>query len=300
MRFSIIITSHNQRAFIREAVDSALAVRSVEAEVIVVDDASTDGSQEILRGYGDSIRFAALPANSGASAARNHGASMAVGDYFVFLDGDDALQPWALRVYERVVQSRKPNLLLASRLWFQGALPPVAAGDGPSEIRIVEYEDYMSKDRTFGPSASAMVVEREAFGKVRGWSGDFAGMEDLDLLIRLGDSGRTVLILSPTTCAYRIHAGNISSDVPRYMNQIQKLLYMESMGAYPGGRERRFQRYAVLGGHVLSWIRKGFRASLYRDVLHLASVGWPMVFASAVRKCSVALRGRRACESLAL
>jgi glycosyltransferase involved in cell wall biosynthesis len=95
-RFSIIVTFHNQRQFIKDALDSALSQQKAEFEVIVVDDASVDGSQETLKQYGDAIRLLCLQENVGASAARNRGAAAATGEYLVFLDGDDAFLPWAL------------------------------------------------------------------------------------------------------------------------------------------------------------------------------------------------------------
>ena len=86
-RFSVIITSHNQREFIKEAVDSALSLCHKPAEIIVVDDGSRDGSPDILRQYGDAIRLVCLEENQGASAAINQGVRQATGDYLVFLDG---------------------------------------------------------------------------------------------------------------------------------------------------------------------------------------------------------------------
>src|SRR5262249_345446 len=86
IRYSIILTCYNQREFIRESVNSALLQCDEDTEVIVVDDASSDGSCEILGEYGDRIKFARLPTNGGAPRARNYGASMATGDYLLFLD----------------------------------------------------------------------------------------------------------------------------------------------------------------------------------------------------------------------
>src|SRR5689334_19435660 len=100
VRCSIVITCYNQRDFIRDAVESALLQRA--DEVIVVDDASDDGSSEILRTYGDAITLGRMPSNGGPARARNRGASMATGDYLVFLDGDDVLMPWALEIYRRI------------------------------------------------------------------------------------------------------------------------------------------------------------------------------------------------------
>ena len=64
--FSIVITSHNQAAFIREAVDSALGQRRAAKEVIVVDDASSDDSAALLEKYGGKIALVKLPVNRGA------------------------------------------------------------------------------------------------------------------------------------------------------------------------------------------------------------------------------------------
>jgi len=300
MVFSIIVTSHNQRQFIRDAVDSALVARVADTEVIVVDDASSDGSLELLREYGDAIRLVCLDSHAGACAARNQGASLAKGEYLVSLDGDDALQPWALRVYERVIRTRKPKLILASMLWFQGALPVARPGEYPQEIRIAEYEDYLRKDRTFGPSASAMVVDRQSFLDVGGWSNDWTLLDDVELLIKLSSSGRTVQILSPHTVSYRVHPGNTIHDVPGYVRHLHRLLQKEGSGAYPGGRRRRRERYAVMGGHIIAFVKRAVESGLYRDALQLFLRGLPVLFASTLRRFRIVLRGRGPCETIAL
>src|ERR1039457_79441 len=123
MRFTIIITSYNQIGFIKDAVDSALSQLCGEREVIVVDDASTDGSQDVLKQYGDAIRLVCRETNGRVSVARNDGAALATGDYLVFLDGDDALMPWALNVYARIISSSRPTLLVGKLRHFTGALP---------------------------------------------------------------------------------------------------------------------------------------------------------------------------------
>jgi glycosyltransferase involved in cell wall biosynthesis len=120
--FSIVVTSHNQSQFIREAVDSALGQRLAAKEVIVVDDASKDGSPALLEQYGDKIILLKLAENRGACAARNAGAAIASGAYLVFLDGDDVMLPWAVEVYTRLLLSSQPKVILGS-LFFFPALP---------------------------------------------------------------------------------------------------------------------------------------------------------------------------------
>ncbi len=95
-RFSIIITCYNQRDYIGDAVKSAISQGDQLKEVIVVDDASSDGSPEVLSQYAEAIQVIEFPRNRGAPEARNRGAASAQGEYLVFLDGDDVLLPWAL------------------------------------------------------------------------------------------------------------------------------------------------------------------------------------------------------------
>jgi len=297
-RFSIIITSYNQREFIKDAVDSALVQRTAEKEIIVVDDASTDGTQEILRQYGDAIRLVCLETNQGACAARNCAAALAAGEHLVFLDGDDAFLPWALDVYERIVQAKKPKMILASLWPFKGALPVVLAADAPHEIRIVEYEDFLQRDRHLG-EPSAKVIDRQSFQAVRGgWSPDTWPMEHTDLLLRLCVSVRAILILEPRTTFYRRHPGNNSANLARCLPALHKWIDNERSGEYAGGKASRFERQALIGGRIFWNARRAFKAGLVWDAAKLLVRGWPMVLAGVIRKSRVSLTGPQPCETI--
>lgn len=297
-RFSIIISCYNQDKFIRDSVDSALAQNYADKEIVVVDDGSTDGSKKILEEYGDAIKFKDLENNEGPGAARNWGASLAGGDFLVFLDGDDLLLPWALNVYDRIIDLKNPKLLLCSMLWFKEAFSSVKIGSPPLEIIVVDYEAFMKKDRGHRASASALVVDRQSFNNVGRWTHDFFPMEDHDLLLKLGYSGRTIQIVSPKTTAYRGHAINATNQVQKVIDGAHELIRREELGQYPGGRACRSERYAVIGGIVFYSSRRAFRAKLYQEGLKLLAVGWPMVMLAILRRCVVVLKGRRPEETL--
>lgn len=106
MKLSIIIPIYNVEQYLRKCVDSLLAQDISDYEIILVDDGSTDGSSDIA----DAIQsmYASLPnnlitsspaikvihqSNAGLSAARNTGIAAATGDYIMFVDSDDYLQP---------------------------------------------------------------------------------------------------------------------------------------------------------------------------------------------------------------
>jgi glycosyltransferase involved in cell wall biosynthesis len=299
-RFSIIITFYNQRNFVKDAVDSGLAQRNAGSEVIVVDDASTDGSQEILRRYGDAIQLVFFETNQGACAARDRGASLATGEYLVFLDGDDALLPWALDVYERIVEAKQPKMILGSMSWFEGGLPTVQPGDAPHEIKMVEYADYLRRDRGFGNSASALVVARQTFEEVHGWLTSIYPADDHDFALRLGDSGRTIQILAPPTVLHRSHANNVINNIPVCIGGVDNLVRRERLGDYPGGARRRLERRALIGGAVFHWTRRTAKSGMYRDALKFLARSWPMVLAAVVRRIGVILIGRQPCETITM
>lgn len=95
MKVSILINNFNYGRYVAQAIDSALAQDHDDVEVIVVDDGSTDDSWRIIEGYGNAIRAVRQP-NSGQGAAYNAGWSLASGEYVLFLDADDCLDPAAV------------------------------------------------------------------------------------------------------------------------------------------------------------------------------------------------------------
>ena len=282
-QFSVIITCHNQALFIENAVNSALSQSYKAREVIVVDDASSDNSVDILKAFGNSLRLICATENIGANPARNLGTSIAAGDYLVFLDGDDLLSPWALSTYKTVISATQAPIVLSRLFFFEGTQPP-ETGETPGEITFVEYENLIQKDRMHRASASATVVKRTTFHQVGGWTETLFHLDDLDIMMKLGVSGRCVQILSPATTCYRVHPGNTVRHVSPFIPAMLALIRKEKAGEYPGGARFRFERYAFLGGPIFFWIKKCLRARLYASARSLFIKGWVMAFAAAMRR----------------
>ena len=102
---SIIIDNYNYKHFLPDAVESALHQTYPNTEIIVVDDGSTDGSQEVILGYGDRV-VPILKENGGQGSAFNAGFAASRGEIVIFLDSDDLLYPNAV---ERVVKEYRPE-----------------------------------------------------------------------------------------------------------------------------------------------------------------------------------------------
>ncbi|RYX82911.1 glycosyltransferase family 2 protein, partial [bacterium] len=90
---SIIIPVYNAALFLAETITSTLKQSYRNFEIILIDDGSSDNSYNIAKQFNDPKITVVKQANKGASAARNHGISLATGDYIQFLDADDFLHP---------------------------------------------------------------------------------------------------------------------------------------------------------------------------------------------------------------
>jgi glycosyltransferase involved in cell wall biosynthesis len=281
-------------------VGSALAQSHANKEIIVIDDASTDDSPAILEKFGNSIQLIKLEENVGACRARNVGIAVAKGDFLVFLDGDDLLLPWALAVYSEIVDRLHPNIILSAMRWFEGALPQISAESAPAQIEVVDYESLLEKDRPYRASASALVINRDAFIRVLGWPTEIFPLEDLEVLIRLLQSGRTVQILSPLTVCYRIHSSNTIHQVATCAGALRLIMQEERRGSHAHGRRNRSKRYAFLGGPILFWMKRTWKGGLYREGLRLFVLGWPMIFAAGFHQLTLLFKGRRATQIIPL
>lgn len=90
VQISVVIPVYNRARFIGAAIDSILAQTVHDLELILVDDGSTDGSQQIIQAYTDPrLRLIQNPYNQGIAASRNRGIEAAEGRYLAFLDSDD-------------------------------------------------------------------------------------------------------------------------------------------------------------------------------------------------------------------
>ena len=100
---SVIIPTYNRANLISEAIDSVLQQTFTDFEIIVADDGSTDDTEEVVKRYGDRVRYV-WTQNGGTGHARNVGMQHARGRYFIFLDSDDVFYPYALEVETRLLE----------------------------------------------------------------------------------------------------------------------------------------------------------------------------------------------------
>jgi glycosyltransferase involved in cell wall biosynthesis len=110
VKVSVVIPAYNVQEYIIECLNSVIQQTLREIEILVVNDGSSDKTQELIAKFIDQKNDNRLilinQQNQGLSAARNSGAKKAIGEYLFFLDGDDWLQPNALeRMYGEAVRN---------------------------------------------------------------------------------------------------------------------------------------------------------------------------------------------------
>jgi glycosyltransferase involved in cell wall biosynthesis len=124
LRASIVITSYNQRSYLTEAVESALAQTLRPWEVIVADDGSTDGSPEVIRAYAERypgwVKGVFQRENMGIPRNRNAGLRLATGDAVAILDGDDRLLPNCLAAHQAALDAGPGAGCSYSNVWLIG------------------------------------------------------------------------------------------------------------------------------------------------------------------------------------
>ena len=109
-KISVIMPAFNSKTYIRESIESVLAQRFTDFELIVVDDGSTDNTGEIVQSYPDDRIKLIRQENQGVSVARNTGLDAAQGEFITFLDSDDLYFPDFLCVLLRLLESTKTDM----------------------------------------------------------------------------------------------------------------------------------------------------------------------------------------------
>jgi GT2 family glycosyltransferase/glycosyltransferase involved in cell wall biosynthesis len=200
---SIVLPVHNHSALTCQCLDAlAASPPSISAEVIVVDDGSTDGTSEALKSYGNKIRLVTCSANSGFAAACNEGALAAsASEFLVFLNNDTIPQPGWLDALVRHARRHPNAAVVGSKLLFpdgsiQHAGVVICQDKRPRHIYTGFPADHpaVNRSRRFrAVTAACMLTRRAIFHEMGGFDSAFTnGYEDTDFCLRAGARGLEV------------------------------------------------------------------------------------------------------------
>jgi glycosyltransferase involved in cell wall biosynthesis len=180
---SVIIPTYNRAFCLNKAVNSVLGQKGIDTELIVVDDGSTDETEEILRPLADRGRLILISQpNRGVAAARNAGIKRATGDYVAFLDSDDEYLPGKLEAQVRDMTARPQFLVSQCReIWFRSG---VRVNPGRKHEKKQGFI-FSESVRLCLISPSAVIIRPEIFNEIGFFDEDLLACEDYDLWLRL-------------------------------------------------------------------------------------------------------------------
>jgi glycosyltransferase involved in cell wall biosynthesis len=220
MKLSIIIANYNYRDFVAAAIESALAVDWPDKEVIVVDDASTDDSKDIIKAFDNRVAAYFRP-KSHQLGAHMFGFEQSSGDVIIFLDADDLLEPEVMQEVAKVwrpgvskVQYRM-NLIDTAGMQLGSAIPQFPPKDDPEKLRRA----FLRTMAYTTPPGSGNAYSRDFLRSVFAFGPTIPQSDAVFLTIApiLGD----VLSIRKPLARYRIHDASYGAMTP--LNTASKL-----------------------------------------------------------------------------
>jgi len=210
---SVVMPTYNRRNYIRESLDSVLAQDFSDYEVIVVDDGSTDGTEEEVRPYEGRIRYIRQE-NRGAGAARNVGIRKARGKYIAFMDSDDLSRPYHLKCLSSFLD-RNPEcaMVVGNGGYLGGKYRNRSTIISSKRVKRLEQRGVTVKElfdgrvvRLQGTMTRKSVLEE--VGMLDEW---FRLSYDLDLALRIVKNHQ-IGFINQEIYLWRPHGDNISSN----------------------------------------------------------------------------------------
>ena len=221
---SIIIPTYNRWPLVREAIESVLAQRFRDFELIVVDDGSTDGTVGELGSFGGSLRLVRQD-RKGVAAARNSGVAVARGRYIAFLDSDDLWLSKKLAIQTAFMEQNTDfEISQTEEIWLRRGVRV----NRKEKHRKASGDIFRRSLDLCLVSPSAVMMTKALFERLRGFDEAFPVCEDYDLWLRIGVERGVALIPTALVVKRGGHPDQLSRSMwgmDRYrIVALQKLL----------------------------------------------------------------------------
>ncbi|RMD45126.1 MAG: glycosyltransferase family 2 protein [Aquificota bacterium] len=286
-KVSVILPTFNRAKYLDRAISSVLSQSFYDFELIIVDDASTDNTEEIVGMFKDErIIYVKNPKNLGGAGARNIGIKMAKGDFIAFQDSDDLWHPDKLELQMKVFEKAEEDVAVVYTAFIRKVgekeliVPPPYVKKTEGYI----YKELLTHINFVGTPTA--VIRKEALEDVGYFDERFPRLQDWDLFLRLAKKYRFKFIKKPLLTAYDV-PGNISSN-PEALIKALKLLLGKHYTEIRKDRKIVSKFYQRIGEALLS----AGRVSEGRTFLFKAFIAYPLNPKLAI-KTSAALFGKK-------
>lgn len=223
---SIIVPCYNQGQYLAEALDSVLSSTFQDWECIIVNDGSTDNSADVATTFVErDSRFKLLHQhNSGPSAARNRGVHESSGEFILFLDGDDKIEPEYIGSGISFLQKHADCTLFYCKARTFGS---------EEKINNWNYTTYRNLLR-YNSIHCCSIIRRKDFDRIGGFDENMRGYEDWEMFIRLLYHNDFVCQSEKILFNYRIHRheGSVNLQAIRRSKEIMEYIYNKNRAIY--------------------------------------------------------------------
>jgi len=217
-KVSVIIPTYNTGSFIRETLDSVVALAGVTTEVIVIDDGSVDSTPDIAKTYPGVIVH--RQKNAGDSAARKKGLELATGEFVIFLDHDDVLHPEAAVLHlAELVADPELDMVFGSNLLIDSDGKQI--GENMQPRRKFSGADVVMHTT---PSFSQCMYRRSSLDRIGGFRAEAKASADIDLNLRLLGWRQAGLCHGKVVMSYRYHPGQQTRSPSKLFRQHMAVL----------------------------------------------------------------------------
>ncbi len=225
---SIVIPCHNQGKFLRTAVESCLVQSRGDHEIIIVDDASTDETPEVIKTIKNEnprrrIVSVSTGAQGGLSEARNLGIQANSGDYILPLDADDFLHPQYLEHTAVLLDNGEADIVATSRICF-------GTGVAKVNIRYISLGLFPLQNQI----GYCSIFRRECWEKVGGYPKNYPemGYEDWEFWIKCAASGFRFAAIDEYLWFYRFKATGMAQDALKNHQRLMSRIITRNPDSY--------------------------------------------------------------------
>lgn len=211
-KISVFVACYNYGRFLPKCLNSILNQTRKTDEILVVDDASTDNTPEIIKPYLGKVKYIRHKKNIGSQKMFNVGVTIAKGDYILAISADDWLRPQMLEK-EASILDRNPEVGLVYSQAFtveQGQKRLIVARPAGKESYIGRKEDFklLLTQGCFIP-AMTVLVRKKVYDHLGSWDTKLKFSQDYEMWIRIAKHYALAYIAEPLAY-YRIHGKNLT------------------------------------------------------------------------------------------
>jgi len=254
---SVVTPCHDAAPFVAETLECVLAQTHPAVEHVIVDDGSTDGSWDVIERYAlehpDRVRALRVQPSRGGPHARNRGAALARGDFLLFLDADDVMEPDTVAALLDAAAADPAGLAACDwrRLRWTGAAWAPAPADVPFPPRGPDALRGWLSGREWVP-CHALLWPRAVYARTGGWDESLAINQDGDLALRALAGGARLLPARGGRAYYR--------TLPHNRPSVSR----------SAAAERKVRSHLRVLEKVGAVLEADGRAAAYRDALGMA------------------------------